>query len=161
VDLRKRLQMVDNKIEYHASGELKWALPLDHLVLIAEYTTNQGPYVDDHFVVFVTIESEEIYFLSCSFYAEGRKSVLNDLANRLGAGCESGLTGASAGLTEWNSRVVWPPHMLGKPLFTFTSAPPPHVRNALLNRVLGKAYAYAISANVREYIEAERCNRKA
>jgi len=81
------------------------------LVLIGEYTTNQGPYVDDYFVEFVTVESGKPFFWKVSFYAEGLEQSFVVLEKKLG---EQLLLELYAS-TEWQSRVVWPPAESGKP----------------------------------------------
>jgi hypothetical protein len=155
----KRLQILGSTMQYIFHGEVQWTLPLENLVLIAEYTTNEGPYVDDYFLVFVTMEEGAIFFSRSSFYSEGRAPTLKELANWLGTPLEPSLTGADVGAREWNSRVVWPPQMAAKQYFTFTKAPPPDILEKLKNRVLGSAYEYAISQEVREYIETQRAKR--
>ncbi len=36
-------------------------------MLIAEYTTNEGPHVDDYFLVFVTVEENKLFSLLAPF----------------------------------------------------------------------------------------------
>src|SRR5262249_25546280 len=52
------------------SGFTRWSLSIQTIVLIAEYTTNEGPWLDDYFLVFVTVEEGKLYFSTCSFYAD-------------------------------------------------------------------------------------------
>src|SRR3954452_276863 len=105
------------------SGVLGWTLPIEAIVLIAEYTTNEGPYVDDYFLTFITVEDGQLFYSSCSFYAEGRDAALLEISDRLGSPVELGL----AGSTEWTSRVIWPPSLKGMAYFTFETIPPKNV----------------------------------
>src|SRR5438477_5813616 len=87
-----------------AKGTQSWTLPINSILLIAEYTTNEGPTIDDYFIVFVTAESNRLFFSSCSFYVDGRDDALSVLQARLGSPIQLGLQGS----TEWRSRVAWP-----------------------------------------------------
>jgi len=61
------------------------------IVLIAEFTTNEGPYVDDYFLTFVTVENGKALYATCSFYAEGRDSALSEISHQVGCPIEVGL----------------------------------------------------------------------
>ena len=83
-------------------GDATWSLPVDKITLLAEYTTNEGPYLDDYFLVFVFRSADEWRFRVASFYAEGRDDVLASLAAGWGASVELGLQSS----TQWRSRTV-------------------------------------------------------
>jgi hypothetical protein len=36
----------------NAENQLLWWIPVTNIVLMAEYTTNEGPWMDDYFLVF-------------------------------------------------------------------------------------------------------------
>lgn len=133
----------------HTQGSLRWFLPIDSIVLIAEYTTDEGPYVDDYFLVFVTLEHATLYFSTCSFYATGRDEVLATLQERLASPVQLELT-ASA---EWKSRVVWPDKMAGKDYFVFNAVPSQTFTEKIKKRLLGETYEYSISNEVQEYLK--------
>jgi hypothetical protein len=44
------------------SGGHSWSVPIDTIILIAEYTTDEGPWFDDYFVTFVTVENGQTFF---------------------------------------------------------------------------------------------------
>jgi len=46
--------------------------------------TNEGPDVDDYFLVFVTVEDGKLYFSNCPFYSSGRDEALSILRERFG-----------------------------------------------------------------------------
>ena len=100
-----------------------WSLALDELALIGEYTTPNGPYAEDWFVVFVT-HSGEWFDLSMS--ASGLESILTELkyqdirpAFRLGNS------------TKFASSIAWPPSKAGHPLFEFRPHPPTTLRDKI------------------------------
>lgn len=133
------------------SGKISWSLQIEGIVLISEYTTNEGPQVDDWFLVFVTAESGKAYFATCSLYADGRDDVLASLQERLGSSIELGLTGS----TDWKSRVLWPPEITGNEYFTFTAVPTEMFREKAKKWLLGPSYEYAISKTVRDYLQRQ------
>jgi len=113
-----RAKVVANEdwIEYvRPSGKKAWSLQISDIVLVAEYTTNDGPWLDDWFLEFVTMSSDRLYFYHCTMYVDGIYEVQDVLIRRLNA------IPQLAGCTEWDSRVLWPPHLVGKPYFEFQS----------------------------------------
>ena len=119
---------------------------------MAEYTTNEGPYLDDYFLVFVTVEEGKAFFSTSSFYAEGRDGVLASLQEKFGQPIQLELFNS----TDWKSRVVWPLSMAGKQYFTFTELPPKKLIESLRRRIFGPVYEYAVSHEVREFIHEQR-----
>jgi len=104
-DSRPLLSLNDDKsvLEYRDSeNQLNWTLSVKDIVLMAEYTTNEAPFVDDYFLVFVTVENEKLYFASASFYSEGRDELIQQLAHEWAINIKPGLVNKA----DWNSRVV-------------------------------------------------------
>lgn len=146
------LRIRQSNMEYlDTSGKLLWTLTIDSIVLIAEYTTNEGPHVDDYFLVFVTAEESKLFFSTCSFYVGGRDEALSVLQERLGSPIQLGLQGS----TEWRSQVVWPARMAGSEYFTFAAIPPKTLFERVKKRLLGPTQEYAISKPVRDYLEEQ------
>ena len=136
------------------SAKLLWTLTIDSIILIAEYTTNEGPHVDDYFLVFVTAEENKLFFSTCSFYVDGRDEALSVLQERLGSPIQLGLQGS----TEWRSQVAWPARIAGSEYFTFAEIPPKTLLERVKKRLLGPAQEYAISKPVRNYLEEQLRN---
>ena len=137
------------------AGTQRWVLPIGSIVLIAEYTTNEGPHIDDYFLVFVTTEDNKLYFSTCSFYSDGRDEALSGLQERLASPVQLGLQGS----TEWRSRVVWPLIMAGSQYFTFTEVPAETLAQKLKKQLLGPTQECAISRAVREYLDEQSRSR--
>jgi hypothetical protein len=133
------------------SRTTRWSLQIEDIALMAEYTTSEGPCLDDYFLVFVTVEGNKLYFATCSFYADGRDAALANLQEHLGSPIELVL----AGSTEWNSRVLWPPEMVGREYFTFTEVPAETLRDKVKQLLSGPAHEYAISRTVRDYLQQQ------
>ena len=149
---RSVLRVRESTLEFvDQAGKLCWSLPIAALVLISEYTTNEGPWCDDYFLVFVTVEEGTLYFASCTFYAEGLDDCLFLLQERLGSPVRLDLTGS----TDWRSRVVWPVEMAGSDYFTFTEVPDHTWRDKLKKALLGPTLEYVISKPVRDYLQEQ------
>ncbi len=131
------------------SGTTLWSLQIEDIVLMAEYTTDEGPWLDDYYLVLVTVEENQLYFSTCSFYADGRDEVLSSLRERLGSPIELVLPG----YTDWNSRVLWPHEMAGREYFTFTDVPAATLRDKAKKWLSGPTHEYAISRTVRDYLQ--------
>jgi hypothetical protein len=70
-------------LEYLSSeNALLWSTSTKDVVLLAEYTTSEGPYLEDYFLVFVTVENGKRYFATASFYSNGRDEVIKQLAEQ-------------------------------------------------------------------------------
>ncbi len=131
-------------------GTLRWTLPIEALVLIAEYTTAEGPMVDDYFLIFVTVETGKFFFATCSFYANSRDEVLATLQKQLQSSFALDLSAS----TDWKSRVVWPSEIAGKEYFTVTEVIPQKLSQKVKKALLGPDGEYAISRTVREYLQS-------
>lgn len=153
---RNMLQVRASDLEYlDSGGAQRWTLSIDSILLIAEYTTNEGPHVDDYFLVFVTAEDSKLFFSTCSFYVDGRDEALSVLQERLGSHIQLALQGC----TEWKSRVAWPSTMAGTEYFTFKDIPPMGLLERVKKILFGPTQEYAISKPVREYLEERIRNR--
>lgn len=129
-----------------------WQIPLDHVVLLAEYTTGEGPFVDDYFLVFVTKESDTPQFATASFYSEGLEDVLTHLA----AFWNSDIHLALQGSTGWASRIVWPADLAGQEYFEFKELQPVTLFQELRKLVLGPSHEYVPCQAVRNYLARRR-----
>lgn len=124
-----------------------WRTPLSALAVIGEYTTANGPYIDDYFLVFITAPEGNCFH--GSFYAEGRDTLLASLTERLGSPVECGLCNC----TELTSRCMWPPTLTGTPVFQFTRGPSGGGW-ARVRRLLSPEFAFDFTAEVDSYLSS-------
>src|SRR5262249_37169935 len=110
------LELRDDFVRHLHDGSLTWELPLSSIRVIGEKTTPNGPFLDDYYFCFAT--SLDCWY-EASFYCEGRKAFLQSLAEFLGP-----LQLRLVGSTDFDSNVLWPPELAGKPMFSFTPLPP-------------------------------------
>ncbi|MGH9703664.1 MAG: hypothetical protein ACRD4K_09835 [Candidatus Acidiferrales bacterium] len=140
-------------LEYwRPDGQLLWECPLRPIVLMAEYTTSEGPFVDDYFLVFVSKENEKYYFATASFYSDGREALIDYLSKKWGVRVELGL----ANSTGWKSRVVWPPEIAGRDYFSSSEAQPGGGLEKLRAFAFGPVHDYFPSQEVRGFLVS--CN---
>jgi len=97
---RPTLAVSERVLEYRDErGHLLWRLKPEDIALVAEYTTNEGPFGDDWFLVFA-VANKAPDFMTCSVYSDGRDQALEFLRSRFAI--EPKLTNS----TEWKSVVL-------------------------------------------------------
>lgn len=132
------------------SGHPGWAIRIGDIVLMAEYTTDQGP-ADDYFLVFVTREDGELFYSSVTLSATGINPVLEELEKHFGCSLELKL----ASVTKWASRVLWPPQLAGSEYLEAEEVPQPEGwRERLLRKVRSARPAYRVSHRILQVLSS-------
>ena len=150
-ETKPEIRISGGALEYRsAAGELIWTVQVDDIVLMAEYTTNGGPWLDDYFLVFVSIESERPIFATASFYGEGCDAVIEGLAGRWNADVSLSL----ASSTDWKSRIVWPPSLAEQEYFEAREVQPDTLWEKLRKAAFGPVYEYAPQREVRAFLSS-------
>lgn len=148
---RPTLKVTQGVLHYRSpEGILRWSAPVDNIIVIAEYTTDEGPYVDDYFLVFVTIEKGKQYFATATFYSEGTEDVIRELSERWKTDIELRLVNS----TDWKSRIAWPAALAGREYFEFAEVQPNGLAEKLRKAVLGPVYEYFPSKAVRALLDS-------
>jgi hypothetical protein len=143
------LYLFDEKLVYKlVAGEIVWDVPIDTLILIAEYTTNEGPMRDDYFLVFGCCEHDQLFEMKCSFYALDAIATMETLLKKLNAGTTLGL----ASSTEWKSNIVWPPKLAGKPFFENVELVPKTFKARIYKSIFGPSFAFPPTPEVQAYL---------
>jgi hypothetical protein len=128
-------------------GDSNWEMMIDQIALIGEYTTPNGPAMDDHFLVLVDSSGrrEELPVGTASL-----ESVLKYLPERLNADLSTKL----ANQTNYASVILWPEELEGRGLFEFS----PRAAKTLwgkLGRILGlHRVEITLSDTAREYLNS-------
>lgn len=144
-----RLAVQDQFLDCFINDQLTWRTPISSILLIAEYTTNEGPYVDDYFVEFWSLEDGSVLRARASFYAAG----INDTFARIAAELKEDLTFGLTGSTEWASRIMWPPELAGHPYFDFREVKPANMREKTAQLVFGSAQEYFLTREVQAFLK--------
>jgi hypothetical protein len=122
-----------------------WSIRTGDIVLVAEYTTDAGPAVDDYFLVFVTREGAELFYSSVTMRATGINPVVEELEKQLGGSLELKLYSS----TRWASRVVWPPHLANVEYLEPEAVPQPDgLAERLLRSLRGVQPEYRVSDRI-------------
>ena len=144
-----RLAVQDQFLDCFINDQLTWRTTISSILLIAEYTTNEGPYVDDYFVEFWSLEDGSVLRARASFYAAG----VDDTFARIAAELKADLTFDLIGSTEWASRIMWPLGLAGHPYFDFREVKPANLRERTAQRLFGSAQEYVLTGEVQAFLK--------
>jgi hypothetical protein len=111
------LSLKDSTLSYASPVYGTWQVPLGEIIVFGEYTTDNGPHIDDWFMVFVT---KDFNWVEASNYCAGSDAVRNELARQWGV---ESLHGKLWRHTDFASRVIWPLALADQPLFEFVERP--------------------------------------
>lgn len=100
------------RLRFDSESYGKWEAILDSLSLVGEYTTQDGPMIEDHFFVFVSKRGEEF---ECPVTAQGVSEMLQALSRIFDAQLDPKLTLT----TDFASRIMAPRSLEDQPLYTF------------------------------------------
>ena len=110
------IQFDGTLITYTSPAYGSFSIPLSEVAIIGEFTTDNGPFIDDWFIVFVPHSGHD--WFEASMYAGGIEPLRRQLSEVLGASIDGVTLFAS---TDFASGIVWPPTLANRPLFTFSS----------------------------------------
>lgn len=126
-----KISISDHIIIFESDEFSRWTLSIDTLKVIGEYTTQEGPFVEDHFLVFVDIENK-LYEIPVA--ADGLTEVLNKISLLIKYELKISLYFS----TEFKSRVIYPEILKDEDLFTFVRTKTSKFNlNNILNLLLG------------------------
>jgi hypothetical protein len=143
-----RLAVQDQFLDCFINDQLAWRTPIGAILLIAEYTTNEGPYVDDYFIDLWSLEDGSVLKSHTTFYAEGRDRAFARITQQLETDSNFGLTGS----TEWTSRIMWPPYLAGHEYFEFRDIEPSKWREKI-SQFFGPTQEYFLTAEVQSFLK--------
>lgn len=109
-----KLDLKDSILSYSSPDYGEWEIPVDDVVVFGEYTTDNGPMIDDWFMIFVLKNKN---WVEASNYCAGREDVREALAKRWNV---ESLYGELCYHTDFASRAIWPMELASQPLFQFT-----------------------------------------
>ncbi len=109
------IQFDGTLITYSSAAYVSFSIPLSEVAIIGEFTTDNGPFTDDWFLVFVPRSGGD--WFEASMYADGVDPLRQKLSAALGTSIYGPTLFAS---TDFASRIVWPSALADRPLFAFT-----------------------------------------
>jgi len=104
-----QFQIRNHEVQFVRDGEVVWHFAIADLILVAEYTTDEGPLREDYYFVFGAGRPAVYYEVGLG----SGLNVLTALSTELGVKLEPQL----ANSPDWQSRVLWPPALIGRALF--------------------------------------------
>lgn len=140
VETPEHLSVADRDVRYGNDRTL-WALPVEDVRLIGEYTTPNGPQGEDYFVVFLDRDGRR-YEVPASAITREAADALRKRIGPFGFGL--------AHTTDLDSRIMWPPEYADEPLFSFTRVPARTIGERV-RRLLGN---YAVDLTLTSAAEA-------
>jgi hypothetical protein len=146
------VQVGSETVECSKDRSLLWTMRLDAIVLVAEYTTNSGPWVDDWFLVLWELDHSSLRTAQVSVDENVGKLVIAKLAERSKDMIELGLVNS----TDWRSRVVWPPSLKGANYFKLTPFYEPGASGWLKHKMFGPPLDLGLTDEVRFYLQSVR-----
>ena len=124
-----RLRLDGGFVCYESKMYGSWRLQIADIRVIGEATNQNGPSVDDYLICIVTDSSG--CWDEATFYADGRDDCLEALGAVLGTNLELKLCTS----TDFVSHILWPHHLIGKPMFKCTDKVPRGVWQWLRSRI--------------------------
>ena len=142
-----RLWLDGEYVRYDVEGQLAWRLAIGEIRLIGEYTTDCGPLADDYFLCFATGAGR---WWEASYYSDEFMRGFAAIGERLDADLRLGL----AGSTDYASRILWPAHLAGEPMFTFTALQGGSLWERV-RRFFGPTMEWTLSEVAREALDSD------
>jgi len=104
----------DGQIQFRSGDYGSWDMNVNAVVLVGEYTTQDGPMIEDHFVVMVTEDRKEF---EIPVSAKGLDNLLKEIVRVMHVDIVLKL-GFHA---DFASRIIVPISLEGKPLYVFAN----------------------------------------
>jgi hypothetical protein len=142
---QNQVALQDGNVVYSSSSCELWQIPVAELAVIGEYTTPNGPLVDDYFLVFITKKGA---LFTASFYSEGRDRLLFEFGRLMGSDVVPGL----ANSTDYASRVMWPGDLRDQQLFEWAQLQPATILERVIQKVAA-SYEMRLTDAVAKKIE--------
>lgn len=112
--------------------------------VLGEYTTNVGPFAEDHFFVFISAADGEREWAADD-------PVVDRLLGMVATHAGEDVSPTLANSTDFASRVLYPPSLRGSDLYRFV----PEMRGWLKDLWVGRVHR-EFAPDVRAYLELER-----
>ena len=125
-----RLWLEDGVVHNRSTQFGDWDIALADVRMIGEATNEDGPFLDDWMLVFATGPDR---WYEASFYA----TIHTDFREKLGEVLHAPLAAALAGSASFDSRVLWPPHLVGRPVFVYEHGRAKTLFGRIASRVVG------------------------
>lgn len=130
---------------YRFRDEEVFKINFKEIKLIAEYTTDQGPTLDDWFLVLYD-EKENVY--QVSMYAENIMEVLEEMREKLNSSLVTDLYSSA----DWKSNILWPEEVKGEPLWNMVDSKPSNLFERIGLLFGGRKFTLELTEKAQEII---------
>lgn len=137
----------DGTLCYLHKEDFVFELDLKTVMLIGEYTNDQGPFFDDWFLLFLDHENQSF---QVSMYAENIENVLSELIKTFDFERNLGLVNSS----DWKSIVLWPETMKGKEFLQLISVEPSNTVGKIMSFFGMKQTGVDLTNEIKDFIKA-------
>ena len=107
----------DSQVLFTQNGTELARISISDIKLIGEYTTANGPFVDDWFIVFMTSAEK---WIQISEYTAGMQEVLKELSTLF----KAEIVGSLFASISWKTNVIWPAGIEGAEMWDLQIQPP-------------------------------------
>jgi len=94
------VELQDDKVVWTINGQPMYQIPVSDIKIIGEFTTSDGPFLDDWFLTIITHDA----WLEIPMYVTGMGQFINDLEKKL----ETSLNYQLANSASWKTRIMFP-----------------------------------------------------
>ena len=147
-EVESQLILKDDVIYYKSGRGNEWKLSLSEIKVIGELTTNEGPFIDDWFVVFVIDENN---WKTSTMYLKDNiaETFFKELSSKLNYNIIPSLFHS----TEFKSIVAYPEKIKGKELIELKEVEPQGWWDKLKAKLnLGKAVQLTLTKDVKDFL---------
>ena len=143
----------NNNICWDFNNENRIQIDSDKIVVIGEYTTAEGPYIDDWFITFVTSDGG---WQSITRYAENIQELTKFLSDKFQIDFNiSYLTGSA----KWKSIVRYPKHLEEQELFEIIPPTKEEINESVWNQIKNTFGLLSGNIKLRSVVQSEIKNQ--
>ena len=140
-----QIEITDNKKIKVVGGLNPKELSISDLIIIGEYTTDNGPFLDDWFLTLVTLNE----WIEISMYTVGMTKFLKDLSKVVNADLSTSLANSSI----WKTRIMFPNELKEKELFEVEDIEPKSLLGKVKKQITGGKSARKLSSEILKILE--------
>lgn len=111
-----RIEVRDDKVVRTLGGQIRYEIPLTDIKIIGEFTTADGPILDDWFLTIITDD----WWYEIPIDAIGMQQLLTDLGQKLG----TTLIIQLANSANWKTRIMYPESAKDQELYDLLKVEP-------------------------------------
>jgi hypothetical protein len=136
----------DNIIWYDREDKVIGTIPLNKVKAIGEYTTSEGPLVDDWFYLFFISQND---IRQVSAYATNLNSVLESLSAKY----KCDIIGHLSHSTTFESNVIWPTQLRGQKVYEALATDGPKTVWERIKFTFGQNVEMVLTNELRKHLE--------